>query len=94
MRRPITVRQDENDQGQFWYAVKAPNNRTVVVSEMFPSRSNAKRAARSFIRMLDVALPVDFSYFTGPLPIVKDPYYPFRGLLSTDTRTRVTEQVQ
>lgn len=91
--RPMHVVQDENDHGEFWYVIKGGNHQTTARSEMFPSRSNAKRAARRYIAAID-PVRVKFTYWTGPLPIVKDPMYPFRGLFSTDTRRTVTEVIR
>lgn len=93
MKKPMHVVQDENEHGEFWYVLKGGNHQTTAVSEMFPSRSNAKRAARRFIASID-PVPVTFTYWTGPLPIVKDPTRPLLGFFSTDTRQTVTETIR
>ncbi|MCV7434845.1 YegP family protein [Mycolicibacterium bacteremicum] len=68
MRRPgLYVRQSENGDGEFWYVIKSPNGHILATSEMFPSRSNAKRAARAFIRLV-APVTVEFSYWAGPVP--------------------------
>ena len=64
--RPIPVDQDENDQGDFWYRVRSgQNGANVLTSEMYPSRSNAKRAARAYIASI-APVPVVFRYWRGP----------------------------
>ena len=67
----LTVRQREEltDDGEavFWFVVKGRNGHITVVSETFPTRSNAKRAARRFIDEI-APVPVTFEYWTGPVP--------------------------
>lgn len=64
MRR-LRVDQKENDQGEFWYTVDRGNASTMLTSEMYPTRSNAIRAARGFINAVG-PVPVTFSYWKGP----------------------------
>lgn len=63
-RRPLSVRQDENGEGGFWYVVKGRNGRTLTTSEMYPTRSNSIRAARAFIAAIE-PVPLEFSYWVG-----------------------------
>ena len=68
MKRPgLYVRQSENGDGEFWWVVKSPNGRVLATSEMYPSRSNAKRAARAFIALV-TPVSVEFTYWSGPIP--------------------------
>lgn len=60
--RPIRVVQKENDTGDFWYAILGGNGEPMLHSEMYPTRSNALRAAKRFIAMVDPA-PVSFTYW-------------------------------
>lgn len=63
--RPIRVDQDENGQGDFWYRVRSgQNGANELTSEMYPTRSNAKRAARAYIRSIR-PVPVVFRYWAG-----------------------------
>ena len=69
MKRPLYVQQNENrfygDRlDTYWYVVKSPNGQALTTSEMYHSRSNAKRAARAFIRAIN-PVQVEFTYWTG-----------------------------
>lgn len=68
MRRPgLYVRQNENGTGDFWWVVKSPNGHILATSEMYTTRAHAKRAARSFIKLVD-PVSVEFSYWVGLVP--------------------------
>lgn len=62
--RPLRVKQRESGAGQFWYVVCGGNTQVLTTSEMYPSRSNAIRAARRFIKVI-APVPVLFTYWTG-----------------------------
>lgn len=65
MRRPV-VEQCENRTGGYWFRVRSgQNGLNVLTSEMYSTRSNAKRAARAYIRSIAPA-PVRYRYNTGP----------------------------
>lgn len=70
-QRPIAVvqREEVTEDGDavFWYVIKGRNGKITAVSEMFPSRKNAVRAARRFIAEI-APVPVKFTYCTGPVP--------------------------
>lgn len=76
MRPQMYVKQRENGAGEFWYAVKAANGHVVATSEMYPSRTNAIRAARAFIRLI-APVQVEFTYCTGPVPPARGKGYGF-----------------
>lgn len=67
MKRPHLVNQRENGRGQFWYTVRGGNGANLLTSEMYPTRSNAIRAARRYIASID-PVPVVFTYWTGLTP--------------------------
>jgi hypothetical protein len=67
MKRPQLVRQDESDVGQFWYTVRGGNGSNLLTSEMYPTRSNAIRAARAYIGSID-PVPVSFTFWVGAVP--------------------------
>lgn len=64
MKRPHLVNQHENAWGDFWYTVRSGNGANLLTSEMYPTRSNAVRAARRYIASID-PVPVVFTYWTG-----------------------------
>ncbi len=59
----MRVVQDENTIGDFWFTVRAGNGKTVAQSEMYTSRRDAVRAARSTIKLFAPSAPVRFTYF-------------------------------
>lgn len=67
--RPIYVRQHEAHRdgwtSTYWVTVDRGNGKSTFVTETFFDRSGAKRAARSFIALMDPSLPLVFSYWTG-----------------------------
>jgi len=64
-KRPLHVKQKETDAGQYWYTVDKASGSTMLTSEMYTTRSNAKRAARTFIAAIG-GVPVTFSFVSGP----------------------------
>lgn len=54
-RRPIYVKQRDNDQGDFWFTVQGGNAENVLTSKMFKERWRAVRGARSFIASVSPA---------------------------------------
>ena len=47
--------------------MRGGNGAKMLTSEMYPTRSNAIRAARAFIALIAPA-PVKFTYWVGPRP--------------------------
>lgn len=89
MKRPQLVNQRENDTGDFWYTVRGGNGANELTSEMYPTRSNAIRAARRYIASID-PVPVRFSYWKGLLPATLKGWH----LPSPDARRQVTERIR
>lgn len=89
MKRPIYVRQNESDDGQFWYTVDRGAASTMLTSETYPTRSNAIRAARGYIAAID-PVPVVFTYWVGLLPATLQQWHS----PSPTARLQVTERVR
>ncbi len=89
MKRPHLVDQRENEQGDFWYTVRGGNGANLLTSQMYPTRSNAIRAARAYIASID-PVPVRFAYWTGLTPQVMRSWHS----PSPDARKQVTERIR
>lgn len=89
MKRRLLVDQRENEKGDFWWVVRGGNRSVDLTSEMYPSRSNALRAARGFIRRI-APVPVTFTFWTGD----RQPRPSADGLSWSIDRRRVTENIR
>lgn len=65
MKRPLRIEQRENDRGDYWFVLRGGNHQVMTVSEMYPTRDGALRAARRHIELIDRELPLVFSYWAG-----------------------------
>lgn len=63
MNRPVFYvdQKEDLEKGTFWWTVSTANGRTILASEMYGRRRDARKAARSFVS--DVPLPIVFRYF-------------------------------
>ncbi|CAA0129285.1 Uncharacterised protein [Mycolicibacterium vanbaalenii] len=89
LKRPHLVDQKENATGQFWYTVRGGNGANLLTSEMYPTRSNAIRAARRYIASID-PVPVRFTYWTGLTPVTLAGWH----APSPTARRQVTERIR
>lgn len=89
MKRPQLVNQNESDEGQFWYTVRGGNGANLLTSEMYPTRSNAIRAARAYIASID-PVPVTFTHWVGLVPETLQRWHS----PSPDACRRVTERIR
>lgn len=66
MNRPVFYvdQKEDLEKGTFWWTVATSNGRTILTSEMYSRRRDARRAALAFVKTIEVR--VVFRYHTGP----------------------------